>query len=114
MTIGNMASWFSAMITEENGPSIEQRYFKVSIKIAVVVTIFVVGIVAGAAAWAQNMTNHQANVDVTLVRIEKALDQVQGITLLIERVSVQQERIGSMEGRLSRMEDWRLRETGQR
>lgn len=84
--------------------SIEQKNFVISIRVAVASAIFCVATVACAAAWAQNITNHLSNVDITLVEMKDVIKEVRNVNVI-------QERTLRMEERLQRLEEWRLRET---
>lgn len=63
--------------------------------------MFCIGTVGAAAAWAQNVTNHIANVDETLTEMKLTLQKVQELSVL-------QERTLRLDERLQRLEDWRL------
>lgn len=84
-------------------PSIEQKHFRISIQVAITAGLFCIGTVGAAAAWAQNITNHLANVDASLVQLKDVMKEVQNLNVI-------QERTLRMEERLQRLEEWRLRE----
>lgn len=81
--------------------SVEQRQFIISVRVAILCAVFCIGTVGAAAAWAQNVTNHIANVDETLTEMKLTLQKVQELSVL-------QERTLRLDERLQRLEDWRL------
>lgn len=83
--------------------SIEQKSFKITVAIASLTLIFVITAVGGAAAWAQNMTNHLANVDGSLVEMKDSIKKIQDMNVL-------QDRTQRMDERLRDLEVWRLKE----
>lgn len=87
--------------------SIEQKHFRVSVQVAVMVALFVICTVGAAAAWAQNITNHLSNVDSAMAA--QSVDQ-RSILLEVQKMNVLQERTLRIEERLARLEDWRIRE----
>ena len=93
-----------SMSESPDSPSIEQKHFKISVQVAVAVLIFLVCTVAGAAAWAQDISSHLTNVDTN---IEKLNTTVKDLNVILDRSN-------RMEERLQRLEEWRLQQVSRR
>jgi len=87
----------------EETRSIEQRSFRINVGMLGTVTVFLIATVFAAGVWAQNVTNHLANVDFSLMEMKDVLKKVQDFNVL-------QERTLRMEVRLQHLEEWQLAE----
>ena len=81
------------MTLQEPTESIEEKHFKISVRVAVTVLVFWFVTVAAGAAWAQNVNNHMANLDSTLMEVKDVLKEIRALNVLQERTQRMDERL---------------------